>query len=139
MGCDIHFHSEVKVKGAWHHYGSASLKRDYALFAVMANVRNEDGSVIPISMPKGLPKDISFVTQIDADYWGTDAHSASWLNREEIGCLQVYLEGRLGDNAYRLEMDYWGYLFGNSWTHSMPYRVGGHIIEDVRFVFWFDN
>jgi len=40
MGCDIHWHSEVKVDGVWHHHSNPRISRDYWLFALLAGVRN---------------------------------------------------------------------------------------------------
>lgn len=58
-------------------------KRDYNLFNILADVR-PDGKVEPISSPKGLPMDLSEEVQLEADYWGEDAHSHSYLSLEEF-------------------------------------------------------
>ena len=64
MGCDIHFHIELKNGNEWVYYANPSLERNYKLFAFLANVRN-DFKIIPISKPKGLPKDASLITKIE--------------------------------------------------------------------------
>ena len=138
MGCDIHFHAEIQVGGVWEHYSTPQIDRNYDLFAKMAGVRNCNG-IEPICPPKGLPDGVSKVTRIDFLRWGSDAHSTSWFDRREIQELYRWLAGRLGDKAYRVERDYWGYLFGNGWDQEFPLEVGGFLVTDARFVFWFDN
>ena len=135
MGCDIHLHTEVKIHGKWEHYGSPNVPRDYGLFALMAGVRkgNDDK---PISLPRGLPKDVSTLTKFASDYMGSDGHSHSYLNANEIIILEKYY----ADQGEHWPERRWGYLFGNSWGGFIIYpeeRPSG--IEDVRFVFWFDN
>ena len=67
-------------------------RRNYTLFALLANVRNGYGfagidtgdAIKPISMPKGLPKDISENIKKESDECGCDGHSHSWLTIKEI-------------------------------------------------------
>ncbi len=148
MGCDIHLHIEVKVAGKWEHWGNPNIRRSYRLFGAMAGVRDEEE--IPIVAPKGFPSDASLLTRMDYEHEGLDAHTPSWLDHKEI----IALEKRL--NQWRKEEvernpSFWGldlehhilhsYLFGNSftakWKHDdIDYAPG---VDDVRFVFWFDN
>jgi len=137
MGCDIHIHQEVKIDGQWEHYRETGLPRNYKTFAKMAGVR---GSEAPIAEPRGLPDDVTKVTKFDADHWGVDGHTHSWLGAEEILELESWIEGQMKEDKWRLEMDGWGYLFGNGWGGFTKYpedRPKG--LEDIRFVFWFDN
>lgn len=140
MGCDIHLHTEVKINGVWHHYGAPSIDRSYQLFGKMAGVR---GDTEPVSPPKGLPPDMSPVTAFAYVQWDADAHTASWLNAEEIENVCTWANDRFSptDKAWldweTLEI---GYLFGNSWSGYIRYpsdRPEG--LEDIRWVFWFDN
>lgn len=140
MGCDIHLHTEVKIDGKWHHYGAPNVPRSYRLFGLMAGVRNDE--VEPIAAPRGLPDDISEVTALSAKRWGSGAHSHSWLSSEELAILDErwYALGMGRTLESDLEHHYFGYLEGNSWAGFSRYpdeRPKG--IEDVRFVFWFDN
>lgn len=140
MGCDIHFHTEVKINGNWEHYGSPAMPRKYSLFAKLADVRNRDNCHQPIAEPRGLPEDATFLTRFDADRWDVDGHSHSWISAEEIAEVEDWLASELGDDLWKLETKYWGYFFGNSWGGFYKYpkeRPKG--VEDVRFVFWFDN
>lgn len=139
MGCDIHLHAEVKIGGQWHHYSApTTLRRNYRLFAFMANVRNDD-DIVPLAMPRGLPSDITAVTAIDLEIWRLDGHSHSWLNAEEIGKVETFIEDNLYDtpaDSWQSNRDFFGYFFGNDFGQRDPWPEG---VEDVRFVFWFDN
>lgn len=57
--------------------------RNYALFSVLANVRNY-GNMDYISQPKGLPEDITEIVKKDADEWDLDGHSHSYLTLKEL-------------------------------------------------------
>lgn len=80
MGCDIHLHQEVKIGKKWHHYNAPRIGRNYELFAKMIGVRNY-GTIEPISTVKMLPDDLSKITKIDLEHWGSDGHSSSWFNK----------------------------------------------------------
>lgn len=148
MGTDIHLHTEVKVNGVWHHYNAPWIRRSYALFSLMADVRNlpedDDRHVPPISPPKGLPEDLSVITQLDYDRWGVDAHTESWFGSKEIQILEEWM--RSNSDKCVWEFDNWGFLFGNGWgefhgwnpEEDGDYSPYPHEIEDIRFVFWFD-
>lgn len=133
MGCDIHVYTEVKIDGTWHLYSQPRVKRNYDLFAHMANVRNGVG-IVPISFPRGMPEDASVVTKAECESFCADGHSHSWLNAEEIKEL----------NDRQLDLDDFGYLRGDLWhwytkTPSEDNLDQYSRIEDVRWVFWFDN
>ena len=133
MGCDIHLHQEVKINGKWEHYGIADVGRNYQLFAKMAGVRGDEA---PIVEPRGYPADVTTVTQFNATDWGRDAHTPSWLGAEEIAELFEWLN-EPGEVRPR---ERFGWLFGNCWDSFTKYpedRPTG--LEDIRFVFWFDN
>lgn len=103
MGCDIHIYTEKKRNdGSWWccdhfklnpYYGEPGERqyyiepiysgRNYSLFATLAGVRNYD-NVKPIDEPRGLPHDISDAVKAEADWWGHDAHSHSWLLAGEL-------------------------------------------------------
>jgi hypothetical protein len=142
MGCDIHLHVEVKVGGKWLHYNSPTINRDYGLFTKMAGVRvRGDETTRPISQPRGLPPDVSDSTAWVAKYWGTDAHSHSYLSASEMRHLREwarYRRGRYGEGWWF--EDTFGYLCGNS-LDGLAECPGDYPkdLEDVRFVFWFDS
>jgi hypothetical protein len=145
MGCDMHLHIELEIDGEWEHYGHPNISRDYTLFAKMADVRNY-AEIEPISVAKGVPDDMSKITKLNYERWDSDAHSASWLNIVEIMQLESWLKSRkTPDNnylCYHLEHSILHtYLFGNSFSGTVKYPedMEGLGIQDVRFVFWFDN
>ena len=147
MGCDIHGFLEVKIDGTWHVYGNPKIARDYYLFAQLAGVRNYD-NITPISVPRGLPEDCSVVVQKESDRWADDGHSHSWVTMAELATVVGDKERRqkssLGTDCplYYGGWDYWefGYLCGNSpWNYVKYPEDFPEYIQDVRFVFWFDN
>lgn len=131
MGCDIHLHTEVKINGKWEHYSNPDIPRNYPLFAYMADVRNRN-NIHPISTPRGLPEDCSVVTKIDSDDRGSDEHSHSFLLSGEIALVGDFLGDRM--------QGIFGYLFGYEWVDfkGNP-EVFPPTLEDIRWVFWFDN
>lgn len=140
MGCDIHCHVEIKIKGKWHHYNAIHIDRSYALFTKMAGVRNCE-NVKPISKPRGAPTDMSEVTRLDYVLWDGDGHSHSFLSGQEAGEVQAWYE-KLVSGPHHSPV--FGYLFGNNIDslsqcpeESKELRLEG--VEDVRLVFWFDN
>lgn len=141
MGCDIHLYTEVKVEGQWYCYGHPNVPRNYVLFALMADVRNEGGRYHPVSKPKGLPSDCSVVVQrAAAGYQG--GHSHSWLSAQELAKLEDAWKSIPRDKWEGSDLDhhYIGYLEGNGWAGFAKYPSDRKPwIEDVRWVFWFDN
>lgn len=147
MGCDIHLHTEIKIEGVWYHYTHPSINRNYGLFSFMANVRNlhpeNENYIVPLCMPKGLPDNLSLVTKLDYERYGCDAHDMSWFNAKEINLLETWA------NRHHMSWwgaDEWGFLFGNFWHEFVEVCTTKDYeglfpteIEDIRFVFWFDN
>jgi hypothetical protein len=68
--------------------------RNYTLFGILADVRNGICSFFrgpstgqeakPISMPKGLPEDVSSYVKLQSDEWDCDGHSHSWFTLQEL-------------------------------------------------------
>lgn len=137
MGCDIHLHIEIKLDGIWHHYGNPKIKRDYWLFEKMAGVRGKQENAIVA--PKGLPDDVTPVTALSKARMGNDAHTPSWLNVKEIQTLVYWLNQRT-DIHGRMDLEndlLQTYLFSDAFVWEGKVAVEG--VQDVRFVFWFDN
>jgi hypothetical protein len=141
MGCDIHAHVEVKIDGQWKHWSNLNIRRCYELFAKMANVRNyeyDDERVEPIAEPRGLPLDMTDLTAMDANRWGCDGHSHSWLSGSEMKVVQKWI-GEL----YPKCSDFWavfGYVGGNyPWDYECEDCKIHPGWTDSRVVFWFDN
>ncbi len=64
--------------GGWLYEG-----RSYTLFAILADVRNYD-DLVPMSAPRGLPKDISPRVRGIAEEFGGVGHSHSWYTFKEL-------------------------------------------------------
>jgi len=143
MGCDIHMHAEVKINGEWHYYGPIEGQRRYGVFARMADVRNS-GDIKPVSQPRGIPKDSTFMTKFHSEKWDSDGHSHSWLSAAEVADIPEYFK-RTGKESNEPEDNDWatqffGWIFSDSWDTFVKhpeYRPKG--VEDARIVFWFDN
>lgn len=130
MGCDIHIHLEYKLKnnnGDFNSWTVSPLRIDanYEMFALMADVRNEDGKFTPVAKPRGIPFDASYLTKVHYRNERNDAHSMSWLSSREFGeVLQRYSDDDLCPD-YRA-------LYG-----AMQ-ALEEQECFDVRIVFWFD-
>lgn len=119
MGTDIHMACEVRHNGKWELVKDKVFKnpwykpnseysweqkeytnipyddRSYTLFAILADVRNREERLNPISEPKGYPEDMC--DELKNDIYGdydedaynyrptlSNAHSASWLTLKEL-------------------------------------------------------
>jgi hypothetical protein len=146
MGCDIHLHTEVKIGGTWHHYSHPSVEKSRELFVKMAGGKDEhdDPDIVPISEPRGLPDDISVITRIDHAHCGEGYTQAeSWLSSAEIVQLFEWIEGGMGiRDRWKWCQENFGLCFGGYWRYIHTDEEHSGIppeVEDVRFVFWFDN
>lgn len=150
MGCDIHWHAEIKINGKWEHYAHTYVARNYRLFELMAGVRGDEGNAV--SPPKGLPNDCSAVTRLLYAKEEGDAHSMSWLSAAEIAGLEErwallhdhkMFKGRANITEIKNDFEhsvFHCYLFGSSWASFALYPdERPKDVEDVRWVFWFDN
>lgn len=145
MGCDIHLHIEVKIAGRWEHYGAPNIDRWYGLFEKMAGVCGDDENAI--SAPKGMPDDLNAVTLADCNRLGSDGHSHSWLDADEIVLLDTWLREKEPpkNDVFAFDLEHGilrTYFFGNSFAipadrRKQEFEPEG--IQDLRFVFWFDN
>lgn len=112
MGTDIHIFVEKQVGGKWEYvtaprddeksalyemdwcYWPAE-RRNYDLFAMLANVRNGTGfagcdtgtGFEPISEPRDVPFMMSSDVQLAYEEWGKDCHDQSWLALDELLAL----------------------------------------------------
>lgn len=138
MGCDIHAHLEILTKQGWEHYSKPMIHRNYDLFSKMAGVRGDE---IPISLPKGLPNDLSFITQVEVDHWGETGHTHSWLDKDELREVIDFHNNQFDNNNWKAEHLEWGYICGNGIGYLNTDGEGDYPDEylDVRLVFWFDN
>lgn len=153
MGCDIHTFVETKtfrnqrdnkINNVLDEYSDELLEwetvgkeegtyyseRNYYVYAMLADVRNYDGGVIPISQPKGVPKDASEIYKKYSDDWNGDGHSHSYFTLSELSLDVNYAD-------YNQDMlDKFYKLIDN--MKSIQKELGLSS-DDVRFVFLFDN
>ena len=101
MGCDIHMHVEYKTDNGWccgdyfeldrrstidnprYYYIDLYDNRNYALFSVLANVRNYADTEY-IDEPRGLPDDVTDFVKEDYDSECWDVHSCSYFTLKEL-------------------------------------------------------
>ena len=135
MGCDIHGYIEIKIGNTWVAYKELDVRRDYRLFAILANVRNyEEFNIKPISEPRGLPLDVSVLAKASSDGWDSDGHSHSWISCAEIEDIAQWLnKTHMGEPSPNFIIEY-DYDNGDLFNYYTEPRV-----SDVRMVFWFDN
>ena len=191
VGCDIHINIEVKNHdGVWQdvpwtsedkrkywpkHNATGKLEmpnyfdaRNYNLFAVLANVRNGTWGelLVPISEPRGLPKDSSTFAEydFDVDYtlgdhsfsyvtlkelqdypWDTPYVYHAWVSEEEAKKVEVTGEA---PKSWAAGMNHGRQV---SWTTTIRHAVHAwpdDVLpvletlgkpEDVRLVFGFDS
>lgn len=159
---------EMEANELWVYEGWIYKNRSYALFAMLADVRN-NYNYKPICQPKGLPADISDVVRREADRWGDDGHSHSWLTLQELLAYdwdqtatvtgwvtkdkaeQYRRTGKRPSSwfYYTSDRDNYEYI---SWQVKYSDHAKDFIDysllklkqfacppEDVRIVFWFDN
>ena len=140
MGCDIHLHIEVKINNKWEHYSRPQIKRAYSLFGKMANVRNDNRHIDPLNFNKGIPEDITSLTFLELNDLNKDCyHNHAWLNQKEIEKLTEWYELYSSRNRVFFENDcIHCYLFGKSF-YDYPREEDEYKIQDVRFIYWFDN
>lgn len=142
MGCDIHAYIEVKVDGKWHLYSQPRFPRSYKMFAKLAGVRNRE-DIDPISEPRGLPENLSSLVNIEYEHDELDAHSESYLNREELELFTNWVnDPKNGLSKYNGDFEHsvMGYANGNPYYSIGKYPEShAYQYKDVRMVFWFDN
>lgn len=172
MGCDIHMYVERRSnkygggKTEWVSGDYFSIKnpknpscipihqelygdRNYALFAVLANVRNRyyDEAYPYIDTPRGLPDDVTEYVKAEYDSWGMDAHSCSYFTLKEL--VEFHAEkAPMDDFGYdilkplieRLKQraDEFSIIYDFEWNRGMSDEMIDKM-GNIRIVFWFDN
>lgn len=156
MGCDIHMVVERKFGERWvgvHAcpYGWAEVmpptggfvsgrtywpvrSRNYDLFAALAGVRGDGPE------PRGLPDDASDLTVMEAEGWGDDGHSHSWLPLSEA--LMLFIQHRqVGALEGGHPLDYFGVdVYTDEDNEGDPPDLNARpTLAEYRLVFWFDN
>lgn len=146
--------SDEKTKAEYRKYWETKWpsRRNYSLFAILADVRNE-GYLKPLAEPRGLPSDLG--KPIDSHYsygsksapqdhkiWLGD-HSHSWFTLEDLMLVDWQADART-DRSKRGDDDFTiakrTYKESADYVYKMiPYLHTLGLPEDVRIVFGFDN
>lgn len=146
MGCDIHAYLEKKNANGKYEYICEVFDdgRDYNLFAFIGDVRNYS-NIEPIIPPRrGMPEYVSTYVQDERLIWGSDGHSASWIDIDELfdfDYSKIVNQNRSYNtwgghsSGTQLLMTYQDFL--GEHTMKRILRLGKFI--DHRIVFWFDN
>lgn len=151
MGCDIHSFCEKLTPNGWVGvYMSPFSDRRYSVFGFLADIRNYS-DVPPISLPRGLPNDVSILVK-DEYGDGIDWHSSSWLTVQELTDFDydAPMENR---RVTRMLSDGWlsgGCTCDPGEGEQTTFRefLGEQFFNDLRelqsvkidrIVFWFDN
>ncbi len=97
--------------------------RNYMLFSLLANVRN-NGTIVPLDSPRGVPDNASAYYKHQVESWNDDGHSHSYFNLEELE-----------------KIDWENQIFGDFVeTISRLQELKDYDnVYDVRLVFFFDN
>jgi len=92
MGCDIHLYIEYKSKKTefdgyetgWQSSGGRiNPGRNYAMFALMADVRNYGDNKLPVLVePRGMPDDVSYTTMNDNRIYISETKSEDYVSME---------------------------------------------------------
>lgn len=109
--------------------------RNYRLFSLLANVRNEGDDVpfVPIAPTnRGVPPDASVEYLRLVEQWGVDGHSHTWVTMEEV-FDQTWHRRTFGATTYLSVIERFVAL---CWEVLMEHRVAPN---DLRLVMFFDN
>jgi len=149
MGCDIHSYTEVKKNGKWDKNPEVFFNwRSYGMYGFLANVRNYS-EVPPVSLPKGLPDDISIDRDRleEAGYY----HSHSYLTLAELLAvdydkhfydMRVMRDGNGAARARTLDEAEYTTLrkfLGEEFFNNLEDMKKLGEPDEVRIVFCFDN
>lgn len=139
MGCDIHMVLEKNDEefgwvgisnfenyDGFHEDRPLVISRNYRRFAALAGVRGDGPK------PKGIPGDVSPLTQLGLKEWKYDAHSHSWLPLSEA--VPIFKK-----RFYEAEKPIVTGSFEDEWPASYWFNVDDNEIEKYRLIFWFDN
>lgn len=132
MGCDIHVVFEKRVDGIWTAVKGHHVHENYALYSILANVRQDKHEpIVPICMPKGIPEDASdkYLKEVATMAESLPCHSHSWLTLAE---LLTY------DWSVGMEFQH-GRGIPNFVEITMAEMKALGKPDDIRMCFFFDN
>lgn len=125
MGTDIHTIFQAKQNNEWydipHNYNE---QRHYSLFAWLADVRQGNSYIKPISEPRGLPSDF----QID----GNNEHPTAIENLEQ-GLRDFYTDKYPYDGLRNMGYHSFSWLLGSEILAANPPPVAKQGIVSIEF------
>lgn len=137
MSIDITLIEEIKNNGTWYTYSKPRIQQNYNLFALMNHPRFVDNFEY-----KGFPEDASEIANF-CFYSDPDQKFCHWLNDIEIRELMDMVErDKLTSNGQQFispEWSFFGFLEGNGWDIVAYPNEKPHWVEDIRFIYWFDQ
>lgn len=154
MGCDIHSYAEKKVDGK---FVCVTLPREpfgdrsYGTFAFLAGVRNYSG-VPALQEPRGFPEDASPEVKEMYNGWGSNGHTASFLDLEQLTSFNY--DAIMEDRRYTKQISLNSFNGGATCEPGQGKMVtwrkflGRCFFNDIdmlkeagvdRIVFWFDS
>jgi len=162
MGCDIHAYVEYKETGEWRHFASLSMKRNYGVFACMANVRNSGEATV--FEAKGIPDDLGwtvaseylfyiddeaadregYCTKMEADLWVRRGDSVK-IGENRITRPDWHSASWLSlHEVFQAHANYMSRYLAFYPEPSLSAIIAlleelRKAYDDVRLVFWFDN
>ncbi len=141
VGCDCHEVIEIQINGKWFCIGGLTLNRNYYLFSVLANVRNDNDDPMECVSgdAKGLPDSMDKMSVFLMSYGNTesiekelddpDHHSHSFLNVKELEEAKEIYEEYLKDKGWKFPEQ----------LSNLKDLLKIPEVEDARFIFCFDN
>lgn len=133
MGCDIHLFVERKnADGEWvgEHVRYPDVKRNYGGFAALAPCGRGSWECTP--QMRNLPPDASDEARRSYEEWGCDAHTPSYLYKNELDDILDFFLNKIRDREGDLIA-----VHAQSFVLNILQQMKNHDAE--RIVFWFDN
>ena len=155
MGCDIHVFAERKIGSEYEPVQidlSQLEHRSYGKFGFLTGTVRNYSAVPPISLPRGLPADVSSVIRSEYERWGLDSHTPSWLSVQEL--LAFDYDAPMEDRRVTVQIAPQHFDGGGTCQIGMgqktTYRefLGAYFFRELqelkdagvdRIVFWFDS
>lgn len=132
----VDFANPTRIKDVDEFY----IGRNYPLFSALGNVRNEHD--IPfIQKNRGLPEDVTDITEGAAADWDLDGHSFGYVTAIE---LQDYFMSYINANDESIQLAAEAVKFLYYKLYNLAYEISDYEgnclnVYDMRLVFWFDN
>ena len=123
-------HSEVKIRGKWHHHCEFCIPRNIALFSFLGCAGTGSSNSI---QTKGTPQELTDLTIASIEEIGSKVHSITWLDKSEINRLRDWCFGNIGAMFF---IEVFPSLFGMALCDfDCLHRLE---LEDVRVVVFFE-